>query len=366
MVHRSRFHRFPLVVALALFGACEEKQAPKPEPENKTDGGGARERARGVDKNLEEAVAAVAGGQGGPAGPPPTGVFAKGAADREIRPSDPPKLTLGGKGSTPTITFATSTWKPGRKRETMVEISVQTGPQSALPTVDVTFSLEATEPKAEAAASAGGAPASPSGPLEVLAKVTGTKLAREQPGQLPPGLDAELAKIKGTVIRLEVQPNGAGHQVGFEPAKGADESLSQIARTAGDALTMELLPYPSEPVGVGAFWMVASREPFLGLDVLAYRMVKVEKIEGARVTLSVSTKRYAAGGQIALAGIPLHEVAEFAGNGNAELVVPAADPFALGGQGSDVLMANLTAQTGGPQGGRIGIQLQMRSTIRGK
>lgn len=356
-----------LAIGGLLLAGCEEKQAARSETESKADAG-SQERSRGIDKNLAEAVAAVAGGQagGGPSGPPSTGVFAKGAADAELRPSDPPKLSLGGKGSPPTITFATSGWKPGRKREVTVEMSVRTGPQSALPTVDVTFSLEASEAAGGAPAGSAGAPASPAGPLQVLAKITGTKLAREQPGQLPPGLEAELAKIKGTVIRLELQPNGAGHQVAFEAAKGVDESLSQIARTAGDALALELLPYPTDPVGVGAFWMVAAREPFLGLDVIAYRMIKVEKIEGERATLSVNTKRYVAGGQVALAGIPPHEISEFSGSGTTQLVVPARDPFALEGQGSDVLLSNLTAQGGGPQGGRMGIQLQMQSTIRGK
>lgn len=356
MTHRHPTSVWALVAAVAVSTGCEDKPAPKQEsPSAKGDGGA--ERSAAVDKNIAEAVAAVAGGQptgGALAGPPPTGVFPPGAADKEMKAGDPPRLTLGGKGSAPTVTFAAPARKAGKKQEGTVEVAVQTGPQSALPTVDLKFSFEgATAPGAAA-----DAPVS-----QVDARVTAAKLAARQPGQLPPGLDAQIAKLKGSKIRFELQANGAGRALGVETPKEADPSLSQIARSAGDALFVEFMPYPAEPVGVGAYWMIASRESFLGLDVLAYRMVKLEKIEGDKVTLDVSTKRYAAGGHLGLEGLPPHDIAEFNGNTSGKVMVSARDPLAVQAQLTDVLLATLTPQGGGPPGQRMGLQLQVQTAV---
>lgn len=365
MAKRSiRFAR-ATVALVVLAAACEEKPAPKPESSAEKDGG-ARDLPPGVDRNLAEAVRAVAGGQGSsPSGPPPTGVFAKGAADKEFRPDEPPKLTLGARGTAPTVRFAATPMKPGKRRETTVEVAVQTGANSALPTVDVTFTLEASVGDAPLAAPSAAPPGSPL--LEVVATISRAKLAPDQPGRLPPELEAEIAKIRGSKARFLVSPNGAGRAAGFQGAAGADDGVVQIARSASEILAVQMLPFPEEPVGVGAYWMVGSRETALGLDVLSYRMIKVEKIEGDRATLSVNTRRYVAGGQIGLAGLPPHEILEFSGNTTGQILVPAQDPFALRGQFADVLMANLQPKGGGgPPGQRLGLQLQVRSVIEGK
>ena len=39
--------------------------------------------------------------------------------------------------------------------------------------------------------------------------------------------------------------------------------------------------------------MTTSRESAIGVEVVAYRMVKVEGVDGSKVKLSVNTKRYA-------------------------------------------------------------------------
>jgi hypothetical protein len=63
------------------------------------------------------------------------------------------------------------------------------------------------------------------------------------------------------------------------------------------------LPYPAEPVGVGGFWMVTSRDGMMGLDLVSYRMVRVERVDGEGGVLTVATKRYAANSNFNLTGL---------------------------------------------------------------
>jgi hypothetical protein len=349
-----------LGLSLVALPGCEEKKAP-PKVERSGPDGGAPRAGGGVDRNIAEAVAAVAAGTGAgvPQGPPEKGVFAPGAADREMHPGDLPKVVLGGKGTGPTVAFAAQDPRSRKKLGGRVQVAVQTGPQSAMPTVELLFSFEAAEKSA--------APDAPPGPVELLAKVTTSKLAADQPGQLPAGLDKQIAKAKGSVLRFQVAPSGAGRVTATEIAKGFDESLAQVVRSASDALALTLAPYPAEPLGVGAFWMVTSREAFAGLDVVAYRMFKLTKIEGEQATIDVTTKRITAGGQVGFAGLPPHTLHEFSGNATGRLVVSTLDPTTLTGELSDVLLANMGLQQapGGPPAPAqpISIHIEVRTRI---
>jgi hypothetical protein len=344
-----------LGLGLGLAPGCDDKQAQKKPEIEKSDGG--PPHSSGVDKNIAEAVAAVAGGNGSPSasGPPASGVFAPGTADREIRAGDPPKLVVGGKGSGPTVQFVTGLPKSGKKLEGQVEVSVQTGPRSAMPTIDLLFSFESPPPNA-------GATEAPAGPVELVGRVLASRLAKDQPGELPPGLDQQIARARGSRVRFELGPNGTGRVAGVDVSKDFDESLGQVVRSASDGLSLAFLPYPAEPVGVGAFWMVTSRESFAGLDVVSYRMMKLDKIEGPRATITVNTKRYVAGGQLGFAGIPPHQIVEFTGTTTGQVVVPVSSPSALVGELADAIAAGLVAQQS-PQGqpGRLAIQLQIRT-----
>jgi hypothetical protein len=284
-------------------------------------------------------------------------------ADREMRAGELPKLVLGGKGSGPTVTFAVP---PRRRVEGTVQVAVQIGPRSAMPTVDLVFVVEpspsAPTPAAEGAAAR---ESSPSAPGETVVRITTAKLAAEQPGELPAGLAQEIAKIKGSRLKYLVDASGAGRLASVELSAGIDESLGQIVRSGADALALGFLPYPTEPVGVGAFWMVTSRDTFAGLDVVAYRMIKVEKIEGERAVLSVNTKRYTAGGQLAFQGLPPHRIEEFGGATMGQVSVSAQDPAVFESQLTDVIQAGL-APTGasGPQqppGQKMGLELRVRT-----
>jgi hypothetical protein len=344
-----------LVVALAA-SACEEKAQNQGKAESaKADAGASR--PSGVDKNIAEAVAEVAGGGGSAqAGPPESGVFAPGVADREARAGDPPKLVLGGKGSGATVQFAAP--KPSKKSVGRVTVAIQTGPSAALPTIELSFAFEpgsGSSPPSEAAAT----------PSELVARVTSAKPAAEQPGRLPPDAASQIARFKGSRIRIALSPSGGGRITAVEPAKDLDPGLAPVLGTAADALALDFLPYPREPVGTGAYWMITNRESFAGLDVVSYRMVKLESIEKDTANLSLSTKRYVAGGQIGL-GVPPHKVDQFAGNAQGHLTVVPSDPSVVRGSADDSLLANLTATGGaapGQPGQKIQVHLEMHSEL---
>jgi hypothetical protein len=358
MMTADRRIQVPLLAALlAAAPACEEKSKSdaKPAPSAKTDGGAPH--GGGVDKNIAQAVAEIAGGNGpGGSGPPANGVFAPGAADKEIRAGDPPKLSVGGKGDGPTVSFAVGSKK---KLEARVVVSVQMGPRSALPTVELSISQEVAPP----AESEEKAPTV----AETTLRVSGAKLSSEQPGELPPGLDKQISKLKGSKYHFVVAPNGAGRLVGIEVQKEADPGLATILETAGDTLSLAMLPYPTEPVGAGAFWMVASRGTFFGLDTVAYRMMKLQKIENDKATINVSTKHYVVSGQLGFPGLPPHKIGEFNQTGTGSLVVPVAQPSGVQGENSEVLLANLVSNgQASPQGIPAGQQLPIHFELRTK
>jgi hypothetical protein len=121
-------------------------------------------------------------------------------------------------------------------------------------------------------------------------------------------------------------------------------------------------------VGAGAVWMVTSRESFIGLDVVVYRMMKLQKIDGERATIGVSTKHYVVSGQLGFPGLPAHQVAEFNQTGNATIVVPVAQPSLVQGENTEVLLANLNlngkdAPQGMAQGQQVPIHFELRTKL---
>ncbi|MBM4362230.1 MAG: hypothetical protein FJ104_06080, partial [Deltaproteobacteria bacterium] len=259
------------------------------------------------------------------------------------------------------VAFAAAGPRAGKKPTGTVELAIQTGPRSALPTIELSFALE-PEGKTDADLR---------GPSEVVARAVSAKLAKTQPGALPPGLDAEVAKLKGGRLRWLVAPSGAGRLIAAELPASVEPSLGQVLGSAGDALSLVFTPYPTEPVGVGAYWMVTSRDRYAGLDVVAYRMVKVEASDASGVTLSVNTRRFAAGGSFALPGIPPHRVEQFQGNTSARLLVNPAEPSSLRGEAQDVIGVGMVTTEAmprpgappAPAGEKIGLELRIRAAL---
>ena len=277
----------PVVLALGLYGCEKEEQQRSAEPIASVD------KAAAVDPALAKAMAqasaarpkrgaigAVAGG------PPPNGVFEPGAADKEARLGSPPKITLGEKGAEPRVTLGPAQPKPGWKTAGNVQVVLQPSDprQPPLP-VQIALTLEAQKPKA---GDAGVSP--PADSVVVTARVKSAEVATTG---VPQEVATRVAALKGAKIEYLVAPDGSGAGFRYDLA-GAGSELVDYLRALSDTLALVTLPTPNVPLGQGGFWMTTTREGVYGLDLVTYRMVKVEKLDGDKVTLSVATKRYAA------------------------------------------------------------------------
>lgn len=290
---------------LGLTG-CEDK--PKPHAKAELDAGPVE---RPVDPSLAKAVAAASANMPAAAatdGPPPTGVFPPGEAEKRLAKGALPSVELGNEGTGTKLNLAEAMVpKPGAKQTLQVQLSFQPGPR--VPPVVTGFELafEVLKPKApalEPGKAEEGAEA-PSGPLDVVVKFT-----KVSPG---PGVVGELAKrlgeLKGTKISYQLAPNGGAMGMTLELPKGASLDVEDLARGVAENLMVGLIAYPTKPVGVGAVWMASSREPHQGVEGIVYRMVKVSSIEGdggpgTKLELEVNSKFYAVDSSIRRPGIP--------------------------------------------------------------
>ena len=342
---------FGFLTAVVLLAACEKEGPPR-----------STEPVASVDKNaaLDPAVArAVAAASASAAkaapaasgGPPPNGIFAPGAADREIRRGAPPKLTIGASGSEPRVKIGPLQPKPGWKATGTFELALQQDVrQGALP-VEVQVTLEAQ--KAQAGdAGAGEA----SGAVSMTARV---KEATVPAAGVPRDVAAKVAAMKGARVEYSVMPDGSGAGFRYELPPGAPE-LRDYLRALGDAIALVTLPAPSSPVGQGAYWMATSREGAFGMDLVTYRLVKVEAVAGDRVTLSVGTRRYATSSRFDFEGLPPdapRDLSEFEAKADGRVELRVGAPFPVGGELNSVLAAGLGDEKG-PRG-----TMQIRSRV---
>jgi hypothetical protein len=243
----------------------------------------------GIDPRLGAAVAAAASGTppAGPAGqkggPPESGVFAAGEADKIAPKGAPPKIEVVDAGSEPRVELAPSIDPAAKDQKAKLVVSVRTGiggRDTVMPNVEYTLAFSGDKPKEKDG-------------VDVTAKVTRAAAAANQPGALPKGLDDALAKLKGTRVRFHLE-KGIATGFSVERAKDADKELEAAVRPLADAIELAIVPSPGKPVGAGATWLASDRANMLGVEVVRYRAYKVEKIDGDSVSLSVDTRQYAA------------------------------------------------------------------------
>ncbi|HTA89321.1 MAG TPA: hypothetical protein VK745_07090 [Polyangiaceae bacterium] len=304
---------------------------------------------------VESVAASRAGTTGGAAdGPPPNGIFGPGGADKAMAKGNPATLTLGSDGAAPRVTLG-PTLKPGSKRSGSIEVATQSDPRQGAIPIALAVTLEAQKPKADADAGAASG-------MPIVVKVTGATI--NAPG-VPAEIAAGVAKLRGSHVDYQVGPDGAGSNFRFEAAKGVDPAFRDAIHSLSDTLSVLALPFPNKPIGTGAYWMVTTRDSVIGLDVVTYRLVKVEKVEGSLVTLSLSTKRYAASPAFDVEGLPPdapHVMAEFHAGTDGNLTISAGDAFPKGGQLDSVIAAALGAADPTTKQ-RPGVQLQTRATL---
>lgn len=336
-----------VVLALAVLGC--EKEKPSTEAVQHADAGVSK--AAALDPDIAQAVAAAASAaprnpSGAPGGPPANGIFAPGAADKEIARGQAPKLTLGSEGSDPRFTLTPAQPKPGTKQSGTISV-VQQSQGGGLP-VEFALTLEAQKPK-EAGSTA----------VLVAAKVTGARVGITG---APRDLEEQVKKLRGSKVEYQVLPDGAGTGFRYETAKGTPPELEDIVRALSDALAVVTLPYPDKPVGAGGFWMATSRDGVMGLDLVTYRMVKVESAAADKVSLSVNTKRYSASPTFDLPGLPPEaprNLGEFQSMAEGQLDVQPGRGFPSGGMQNAVLGASLQNPANPAQRGMLEVRTRV-------
>lgn len=334
-----RCFRFASLLSISLLAlvACEKEQ----QPESTVEADAGVDKNAALDPALAKAVAAASAGVArGPAaassgGPPPNGIFPPGGADKEIKRGDPPKITLGGQGSEPRVVLGPAQPKPGMKLNGTIEV-VQSDPgRGGLP-IEFTLRIEAKKADKAAGADAGAAPAA----VSMVAQVVS---ARAAVAGVPRDLDDAVAKLKGAKVEYQVLPDGSGTGYRYDIG-GATPEFRDMMRMLSDTIALVTLPMPSQPVGKGAFWMATSREGVLGLDLVTYRMVKVEELAADKVTLSVGTKRYATSNRFELDALPPdapRDLAAFEAKSEGRIELIPGTPFPVAGQVGSLLSAQL-------------------------
>jgi len=329
-----------LASALAPLG-CDKKEKPRDSDEGSsaTDAGSSKENKVATDEpDLARAMGSVAAARantaaGAAGGPPPTGIFGPGEADKAAAKGAPASLTVGSDGAEPRVSLGAAP-KPGTKRAGTIELATQSDPQQGAIPIQFAVTLEASKGKTEADAGAAAA-------TQIVVKVTSAKI--NAPG-VPADLASAVSKLKGSRVEYQVGADGAAANLRSEIAKGVDAGFRDPVQALSDLLVNVTLPYPSKPVGVGGYWMVTSRDVLMGLDVVTYRLIKVEKIEGNQVSLSVNTKRYAASPAFEIEGLPPDApkvMGEFRSGGEGKLSVVVGEALPKDGELQSMIGAAL-------------------------
>lgn len=342
------------LAATALASGCksEADKASAPTAEAST---AASTAAPVLDNKIANAVANAAKSQtqAQPAegdGPPQSGILGPARANAELMPGAPPKLKLGSAGSEPRVVLGAAEW--GDKRLGQLELSIRKG-NAGYPTT--VFKLDGHKLPAAPPPAAGVAPQVNAGATYAF-DVVASDLGSNQPAEIPPDFAAEIRKFKGSQLTAQVSPSGLVGTPAFTLAKTAAPELDDLLKGGAATLTDAILPFPKEPVGVGAFWMTTSRETLYGTDVVVYRMVKVTEVTGDRTVLDVSAKRYLAADNLALQGLEQSKVMQFQADSSTQMTLVGGSALPHDGRSQTVMRAFVELE-GQPRP----IQLETRS-----
>lgn len=338
-----------VALASTLAAGCDKKEKQRDSEENsKSDAGSSKASGVAADEpDLAKAMGSVAAARNNPAantagGPPPTGIFGPGEADKAAAKGAPAQLTLGSDGAEPRVQLGPPP-KAGTKRTGTIDLATQSDPQQGAIPIQFAVTFEALKPKAEddaakpkAEGNAGAAPLT-----QIVVKVASARI--NAPG-VPADLASAVSKLKGSRVEYQVAADGTAANLRTEIPKGVDPGFRDPVQALSDLLVAVALPFPNKPVGVGGYWMVTSRDSFMGLDVVTYRLVKVEKIEGTLAQLSVNTKRYAASPAFDIEGLPPDApkvMGEFRSAGEGKIAVAVGEGLPKEGELQSMVAAAL-------------------------
>jgi len=361
----TRFTHRLLVLALGaapLGVACEEKKHASEAP--LSDGGAGTDKYATADPKLAKALqGATNGAAASDKGPPPGGIFAPGVADQRHPKGSPTHVELVLEGSEPRASLlppgdlASDSARASSYGPALLELAMQMGPRVAMPTIDFGFGL-------------GPAKKDDGGADWLVADVKKAVPAREQLGQLPAGIEKEVASLVGTSVRIKITPDGCESDAQMQLSKAAHTELDRVANGAAEALVLATVPLPAKPVGVGAQWIAETRMAISGVDVVAYRAYRVKAIEGDRLRLALDVKAYATSKEVPLQGVPKGStLEEFETESEGELELVRGETLARKSDMKErVLMmfqgpGASPSAAGQPPGGMMTAQLQTQATL---
>jgi len=263
------------------------------------------------------------------AGPPETGIFDAAAATAAHAPGAPPKIEVFGEGTEPRASLSYAL-PAGGERKTSILLSTRVL-QQALPPISIELVIKPEKAKGDDKKKADDK-ATPASAL-VVAKVGN---ARGMQGDLTDDLKK---KMKDVVIRYRITPSGILSDLAAELPKDPGPAIELISGALVDAISAMIAPVPDKPMGAGGYWMVTDRTRSSGVDVVRYRVVKVEKTDGKTATLSIEARQYASNPGFSLPIIKEQDLSleryESQGKGEIEL---GTDPF-LPARGQIALLA---------------------------
>jgi hypothetical protein len=126
--------------------------------------------------------------------------------------------------------------------------------------------------------------------------------------------------------------------------------LELAMRGLVETLTQVTVPLPKKPVGVGGYWIATDRSTTFGIEVVRYRVFKVQKIEKDQATLAVDTRQYAVKEEIDLGAIAQNQkitAEHFDSQGKGTLTWKGAE---LVSSTSELTQRTQVAIGGGPAG----------------
>ena len=176
--------------------------------------------------------------------------------------------------------------------------------------------------------------------------------------QIPKDLGDQLAKLKGSEIRYLLSPQGVISESAITLAKGADANLELIVRQLVEAVGLLTPPLPSKPVGVGAYWMATDRLTSAVVDVVRYRVFRVEKIEKDRATLNLEVRQYVAKSEVDAGGGQKLSAVQFDSLGKGKVDWTAAGLMPARGEGQVRMILDGKVATG--QQGRLQTEFQVK------
>lgn len=287
------------VALLGLVSGCEE------EKKNTAADAGAQDagpQQPAVGGKLGAALASAASvsaarppASAGGVGPPEGGVFAPGAGVAALPKDAPHKIEVISDGAEPRAKLAAAL-DPKAEQKLAISVGLRMGGPQAMPNIDVEMAFKIDKSKKDKPkAGEVEAAAAPAAGTPVTGKMLSATLASMSLGGPPKEVTDQLSKLKGSLVHYQLTPANTAVDFRYELAKGADPGLDAVLKSLGEALSVLTPPLPDRPVGVGAYWMVTDRAVWPGAQIpmLRYRIFKIEKIEGAAVTLSVETRQYA-------------------------------------------------------------------------